>query len=140
MTRLFEVAFDRRGKITIKEGIKIDPSLPIEFVNKENIQKRNFCNGRVMTVETLQPLANMLYFSGNENSCSSCEDILVYVPAYFHKTSGQVFVEGQYGINTFVHMKDGDTLVLDSHSSKEFYFMAIKDTYDIELKRILVVD
>lgn len=53
MTRLFEVAFDRRGKITIKEGIKIDPSLPIEFVNKENIQKRNFCNGRVMTVETL---------------------------------------------------------------------------------------
>lgn len=85
-------------------------------------------------------MANMLYFSGNENSCSSCDDILVYVPAYFHKTTGQVFAKEQYGINTFVYMKDGDTLVLDSHSSKEFYFMAMEGTYDIELKRILVVD
>ena len=140
MTRLFEIAFDRRGKITIKEGIKIDPSLPVEFINKDNIKKRNLCNGRVMTVDTLQPLANMLYFTGNEDSCSTCDDILVYVPAYFNKTTGQIFAKDDFGINTFVHMKDGDTLVLDSPGSKEYYFMAMESTYNIEIKRILVVD
>lgn len=140
MTRLFEVAFDKRGKITIREGIKIKPSLPVEFINKDKIKKGNICNGRVMTVETLQPVANMLYFTGNEDSCSTCDNILVYVPAYFNKTTGQIFAKGQFGIDTFVQMKDGDTLVLDSYGTKEYYFMAMMGTYDIELKRILVVD
>lgn len=138
MTKLYEISLKKgSSKLEIQEGFK--SSLSLLFNHLSTIPKCNKINGRVITVASLDFNNQELCFTGEENKYSSCNGILVYVPAYFSKTNGMIFTQNKYNLDKFVYMEDGDTLSLKV-DNKEYYYIAVKNIYDTKLYRILIVD
>lgn len=122
MIRFFTVRFEEKysGRLecSIKDFIKIKHP-PFIIENTEFVK----------TSKTKITSTDEVFFSGK----SCYYGILVYIPAFFLKSTGRVL---KNGTDTFILMKNGETLVLDSPGNQDYYFMAV----DGCLKRILVVD